>query len=255
MPIIIPDDGITPITTLRNLEATTTSKVKRFDVTEENAYLELTRLNLLNWVHEGSLALNRELKWKKQELENRAFALQFDRFLKEMKEKWTLQNLTLDLKFNLPLDLNDQWFYGFQKMPFWAIWEKPKKTETDSCSETLSLTKWNSTTKQMTNQDALNKFTTNVPAMKFPHSYNRMLVRYNYVLPTINNDIRDIRETFAARHNRLWNGRHLIRMQNFDTLIRFFGHSSFPINTKLYKTLDDYQPVIENNEYEIYKPH
>lgn len=111
-------------------------------INEDNAYTTMTKLNLMKFVHKGPYAVKAEEKAVTDELQNRIFAMSFSSFLKEMEEKWTLQNLTLDLKFNLPLDLNDQFFYGFQKYPFDPIFLNKQPTETDSCKDTMKLVEW-----------------------------------------------------------------------------------------------------------------
>jgi len=38
-------------------------------------------------------------------------------------------------------------------------------------------------------------------------------------------------------------------MKNFDTVIRFFGHSSYPFSSDLYKNLSDYHHTVTNKDY------
>lgn len=53
-----------------------------------------------------------------------------------MVEKWELTELELDLKFNLPLDLNTQYFYAFQKYKYKSLadpglWKRDLNLETE----------------------------------------------------------------------------------------------------------------------------
>jgi len=72
--------------------------------TEEDAYRIVTELNLKIFMLKSQASFDKILSYKKKELDNKIASMQFDRLLKEWKEKDTIQELTLDLKFNLPLD-------------------------------------------------------------------------------------------------------------------------------------------------------
>jgi predicted metal-dependent hydrolase len=218
--------------------------------------------------------LMKEIDSIKTKYDNKNDLLSNERFLKEMVEKWELNELETDLKFNLPLDLNTQYFYAFQKFKYktWkdpGLWKRDLNVETEQVLFNTDGVLSGDTPKNVLKGMGIdlssrnrNLSTLSDKSKKLQESLKEELLDKKRILGQWmpaeaqvdqNTSTLDQRNTLDyalnKRYQRIYNSGHMTNHRIFDSFNRFMVDSSFPMYAKQQATIEDEVHVKLNPEY------
>lgn len=189
-----------------------------------------------------------------------------------MVEKWELTELELDLKFNLPLDLNTQYFYAFQKYKYKSLadpglWKRDLNVETEQVLFNTDGVKIADSSKNvldgmgidLTPPERRNLRNLSAKHNKLKDSLRKELLDKERVLTTDEDvvaqdaSLLDNRSSLdyamQKRFDRIYNSEHILNHRIFDSFNRFFVDSSFPMYAKTQAKIEDEVHTKPNKNY------
>jgi len=194
-----------------------------------------------------------------------------------MVEKWELTELELDLKFNLPLDLNTQYFYAFQKYKYKSLadpglWKRDLNVETEQVLFNTDGVKIADSSKNvldgmgidLTPPERRNLRNLSAKHNKLKDSLRKELLDKERVLTTDEDvvaqdaSLLDNRSSLdyamQRRFDRIYNSEHILNHRIFDSFNRFFVDSSFPMYAKTQAKIEDEVHTKPNKNYKEPEP-
>jgi len=194
-----------------------------------------------------------------------------------MVEKWELTELELDLKFNLPLDLNTQYFYAFQKYKYKSLadpglWKRDLNVETEQVLFNTDGVKIADSSKNvldgmgidLTPPERRNLRNLSAKHNKLKDSLRKELLDKGRVLTTDEDvvaqdaSLLDNRSSLdyamQKRFDRIYNSEHILNHRIFDSFNRFFVDSSFPMYAKTQAKIEDEVHTKPNKNYKEPEP-